>query len=103
MTFDLYGSLPTKATPIMTTIDALHATEWTRIVQDTLELSWADHTKYHDGVPCGGGAEWTCQLSIEDGRWVFDFEHGFRGGPQEGNSTGLDASTPSAEAQVQVK
>lgn len=103
MTFDLYGSSPAKAAPITTTIEALQAARWTRVTSDTLELVRSDHTQYLDGSLGDEDAEWTCQLWLENGLWVFDFEHDFRGGPQEGNGTGLDASTPVVLAQEKVK
>lgn len=99
MKFDLYGSLSPQ--PKMTTVDALKAAVWTRVAVTTWELVWQDHTEYADSN--GDSGEWMCQLEFIDGEWVYDFEHDFRGGPQNGNGTGLGTSASLEVVQAKAK
>lgn len=99
MTFDLYG-IDAPAKRRITTIDALAAAEWTQLPDGMWQLEWDDHTDYGDGDEEG---HWTCWLYHDDGDWAFDFEHCYRGGPQDNNGLGLDGATPVAMAQAATK
>jgi hypothetical protein len=105
MEFDLYPAPPQsmQVKPAATTLDALEAAEWTCICEGVWELTWADHTAYADACHEDEGAKWMCQLSRQDGRWIYDFDHDHRGGPQVGNGIDVDDDASIEEAQAACK
>lgn len=100
MPFDLYGTTAPAPAPALTTAEALKAPEWTLRPDGKWQLVLSDHTEYNDEH---GGGEWTCHLYVDDGDWIYDFDHDFRGGPQDKNGTDLDAAAPVEVAQAEVK
>lgn len=99
MTFDLYGTAA-PAKKRITTIDALAAANWTQLPDGKWQLTFTDHTDYGDGDEEG---HWTCWLYIDDGDWIYDFEHCYRGGPRDNNGLDLESTAPVAVAQAATK
>ena len=97
MTFDLYGPAAPAEQPKATTIDALAAADWTQLPDGKWQLTFDDHTDYGDGDEEG---HWRCWLYVDDGDWIYDFEHCYRGGPQDNNGLDLDSAAPVAVAQA---
>lgn len=103
MTFDLYSTTaaPAPAKPTATTtLEALAAAEWQQIDDGEWQLEWRDHTDYGEGDEEGN---WSCRLFYDDGEWIYDFEHDFRGGEQIGNGTGVSSIDDVEKAKMEAR